>query len=288
MSSFRVLETGPGEATRNMAIDWTLLQLRAEGAIPDTLRFYTWRDRAVTLGYSQDISKELDLHLCRVHNVDTVFRPTGGALVLHQFDLTYSIVVGMPGLSPSRWTDFSRKVGCALCKGMRDLGLDPNCSEGRETSGRRNRGACFSSLAKHEITVSGRKIVGNAKRWKNGALLQHGSIAVRRTPLTIVDLMVGLDSEERKLEKRKLEDQSTTIEHEIGRRVGYDELWPVMFGGFRKEFGEVFRRGGIRKIEESRAEECVERVLLGPEYERCSWMARSGRKKKSAAKVEVY
>ena len=211
MNRVRVIYTGPGEAIQNMAIDWALLQLRGEGAIPDTLRFYTWRDRTVTLGYSQDISMELDLDKCREHNVDTVYRPTGGALVLHQFDLTYSIVAGMPGLSPSKWNDFSSRVVCALCRGLKGLGLDATCAKGREVRGRRNRGACFSSLAMNEITVNGRKIVGNAKRWKNGALLQHGSISVRRSPLTIVDLMAGLSSEEREQKKWELEEQSTNI-----------------------------------------------------------------------------
>ena len=64
-NSWRLIETGAGEPVMNMAFDWALLQLRGEGRIPDTLRLYTWKKRTVSLGYSQDINKELDVSACR-------------------------------------------------------------------------------------------------------------------------------------------------------------------------------------------------------------------------------
>jgi lipoate-protein ligase A len=286
MNNIRVIDTGPGKAIQNMAIDWALLQLRGEGVIPDTLRFYTWRDRTVTLGYSQDISRELDPDKCRTHNVETIYRPTGGALVLHQFDLTYSIVAGMPGMSPSKWNVFSSKVGCSLCRGLKGLGLEARCAKGREVRGRRNRGACFSSISMNEITVNGRKIIGNAKRWKNGALLQHGSISVRRSHLTVVDLMAGLNSEERKQNRLKLEEQSTNIECEIGRRVDCNELQHVIFNGFKEEFGEVFQRGELRKFEETRAVACVDRALQGPDFRKISRKTMDIQHRMSAVRAE--
>lgn len=266
MSGFRIIEEGPTEPIRNMAVDWAFLHLRGEDVIPDTLRIYSWRNRAVSVGYSQDVSRELDPERCRMSGTEVVFRPTGGALVLHQDDLTYSMVVGMPELNPSRWSDFSRRVGRALCEGLRGIGLQPVCAGGGEERGRRNRGACFSSLVRHEITVNGRKIIGNAKRWRRGALLQHGSIALRGSALSVIDLMTGLTDEERESKREELGRRSTTVEEETGRIVTCDELRPIMRSSFEGEFDRTFEDGRPGAKEESMINEFVDLVRRGPNH----------------------
>ncbi len=268
MKSFRVIEDGPSDSVRNMAVDWALLHLRGEDVIPDTLRFYSWRKRTVSVGYSQDICRELDLKLCRKFDTDVVFRATGGALVLHGYDLTYSLIVGIPDLNPSKWSDFSHRVGRALCGGLREIGLEPACVESGEVGGRRNRGACFSSPVGNEITVNGRKIIGNAKRWKEGALLQHGSISLRNAELSIVDLMADLDDGERESKRKKLETCSTTIEKESGRIMTCDELRTIMLRAFEEEFGHSFEPGSLGANEESRTNDFVGLVRRGPDRRR--------------------
>ncbi len=274
-TDFRVIETGAGEASWNMALDWALLDLRGEGLIPDTLRFYTWRDKTVSAGYSQDIAAELDLDRCRKNNVAVVYRATGGALVLHDRDLTYSVVTGMGGLSPACWREFSRRVGCALCKGMRNQGLDPVCVRENDMRDPGNHGACFSNHARHEITVDGCKIIGNARRWRNGALLQHGSVSIRKMPLSVVDLMAGLTTAERISKKRELETRSTTMEDASGRITSYKNLWPVMLESFRSEFSGKFRMGDLSDLELSRAGSFMERVTF-PSVPRRAALTRSG------------
>ena len=268
MSGFRVIEDGRGESIRNMAVDWILLQMRGEDVIPDTLRFYTWRKRTVSVGYSQDVSRELDPERCQESGVEVVFRPTGGSLVLHRYDLTYSVIVGIPELSPVRWSEFSRRVARALCGGLRSIGLEPACAERGEEEVRRNRGACFSRLVKHEITVDGRKIIGSAKRWRRGALLQHGSIAVRDSALSVVDLMAFLNDGERESKRKELEGCSTSIEKESGKIISCHDLQSVMLGAFEEEFGCDFEPEALRAREESRVEEFVDLVRRGPAHRR--------------------
>jgi lipoate-protein ligase A len=262
-SDWRLVETGAGEAVHNMARDWALLQLRGEGRIPDTLRLYTWKRKTVSLGYSQDMTRELDISSCRKAGVDYVFRPTGGAMVLHDLDLTYSIVTGIREVDPAGWEKFSGRVSRALCGGLRKLGIDPVSVTGRETGGRRDRGACFSNITGHEITVNGLKIVGNARRWRKGAILQHGSISLRKSRLSVVDLMAGLTTRERESKRRELERQSTTVEEQAGGAVTYAELWPLILEGFRVEFRENFDRDDLREFELNLANEYIEHVTTG-------------------------
>ena len=285
MGSWRMIETGDGDSVRNMAIDWALLELRGEGSIPDIIRFYSWRDMAVSLGYSQDIDQELDLELCRQFRVETVFRPTGGALVLHGGDLTYSVVSGMKGTNPAEWAAFGWRIGCVICKGLSRIGFQPTCVTDGYGGRMMNRGACFSTLSRHEIVVKGRKITGNARRWRSGALLQHGSIPLRRISLSVVDLMKGLSPRERLARRAELDGHSTSVGEEAGRAVTYEELWPILLGAFRDEFGEVGDGDSLREVICARAEACVERVLKGPAYRKGIRDARVGRVK-SAAGVE--
>ncbi len=261
-----IIETGAGDAAWNMAVDWALLQLRGEGKIPDTLRFYTWNGDALSLGYSQDILRELDLERCRRRGVSTVFRPTGGALVLHHFDLTYSIVLGMPGLDPGAWADFSRLVARVLRRWLQGIGIEAAFVEGGMGGGRRNHGACFLGRGRHEITVLGRKIVGNARRWSGGALLQHGSIVIRRSPVSVVDLMAGMTEEEREETREELERKSTSLEEETGRVMEYEELWPSLLAEFERSFHARFKRRELMGVESSRARACMERAAMGPAY----------------------
>ncbi len=246
-----------------MALDWALLQLRGEERIPDTLRLYWWGNRTVSLGYSQDLERELDVPRCLEAGVDVVFRPTGGAMVLHDGDLTYSVVAGIREADPAGRELFSVGVSRALCRGLKELGLEPVVMAGKGAAGRRDRGACFSMITGHEITVDGRKIAGNARRWKKGAILQHGSIPLRSTELSVVDLMAGLTPEQRISRREELERQSTTVEDETGRTVTYNEFWPLILDGFRAEFGGTFGEEDPGAIELDLADEYIELVTAG-------------------------
>src|SRR5215212_7790516 len=82
-----LLRDGPQSAAVNMATDEVLLESAAEIGKP-VLRFYCWNEPAATFGYSQrfaDVSK-------LTHLRPLVRRPTGGGLVPHDADWTYSLV----------------------------------------------------------------------------------------------------------------------------------------------------------------------------------------------------
>jgi lipoate-protein ligase A len=252
-----------------MALDWALLDLRGRGDIGDTLRFYSWRDLTVSVGYSQDPTRELDPEICRRRGVSVAFRPTGGALLLHYLDFTYSIVIGLSRLDPVAQHEFSTRVTAAICRGLRKIGLDPRPVSGEEGWRRQNRGACFSSRARYDVVVGSRKIAGNARRRKGGSILQHGSVSLRRLPLTAVDLMPGMEPEERQWKAAELTSQSTTVEDEIGRRPKYTELWPLFLDAFREEFDVAFAHRDLQEHETHRASEFEERVRCG--VDRLQW-----------------
>src|SRR5687768_12129854 len=86
-SAWLLLQTGRRRAADNMALDELLLSRAAEFGHP-ILRFYSWAEAAATFGYAQRIAEVESFTLLR----PLIRRPTGGGLVPHDRDWTYSLV----------------------------------------------------------------------------------------------------------------------------------------------------------------------------------------------------
>src|SRR4051812_44799911 len=80
-------QSGPGRAAENMATDEVLLDKVAELGKP-VLRLYSWSEPAATFGYFQKYAEVAEMTPLR----PLIRRPTGGGLVPHEADWTYSLV----------------------------------------------------------------------------------------------------------------------------------------------------------------------------------------------------
>ncbi len=172
--ALEILPIRSGGAAENMAVDFLLLQ-RYPRAVP-RFRHYGWRGPAFTFGYAQKIAAvrallppDTTLDLCR--------RPTGGGLVDHHEDWTYTLVIprGHP-LEDVRATQSYREVHEALAAALREQGVA--CVAKTKTDETENKGICFQRAEIYDVVheLSGEKIAGAAqKRNKNGLLFQ-GSI----------------------------------------------------------------------------------------------------------------
>jgi lipoate-protein ligase A len=178
MSDWRLLDTGPGEASWNMAVDEALSQEVRDGRSRPVLRFYTWAHPAISCGYFQDIERELDLEACRQRGVAVVRRPTGGRAVYHDTDLTISLAAleSEPGIGSDIGETY-RKIAQAIAQGLQASGLPVELVR-TQASGRElfSTPSCFGSKARHELVLRGRKIFGGAQRRREGVVLSQGSL----------------------------------------------------------------------------------------------------------------
>ncbi|MDJ0518655.1 MAG: biotin/lipoate A/B protein ligase family protein [Trichodesmium sp. MO_231.B1] len=156
-----------------MAIDEWLLHQHLQGNIPPTLRFYTWQPVAISLGYHQKRYPEYWQNLTwQGTSVDLVRRPTGGRAVLHQGDLTYSLITS--GFRGSRIESY-QAICEFLIQGWRSL--DVELVYGSAGRGYINNPNCFgTSTGADLILPNGKKLIGSAQLRKKGAILQHGSM----------------------------------------------------------------------------------------------------------------
>jgi lipoate-protein ligase A len=163
-------------APMNMAIDEALL----ETAVVPTIRFYRWRSPALSFGY---FGKFSDVAVYAAQR-DLVRRWTGGGIVFHGDDLTYSIVIpaGDPIFDESSIAIYE-KIHRALCGALVKTGqraivaVDPaGFSAGARAAVNASGCNCFANPVRADVIMDGRKIAGAAQRRTRRSLLQQGSI----------------------------------------------------------------------------------------------------------------
>ena len=174
---WRLIDTGPGSASYNMALDEAIALSVRRQLVPPTLRFYGWSRSSLSLGRFQR-SDDLDLAFCSANGIPMVRRPTGGRAILHGDELTYSVSVrtDLPPFANGLFESY-RSISIAFIRGFAKLGISVAAKEQKERGRTLTRSPlCFQSSSYGEILVGNRKIVGSAqKRWREG-LLQQGSI----------------------------------------------------------------------------------------------------------------
>ncbi|MDE2763326.1 MAG: biotin/lipoate A/B protein ligase family protein [Gemmatimonadota bacterium] len=170
---WRLLVDEPLPGAVNMARDHALAALARPGT--GTLRFYRWSPATLSMGRNEPVTPGYRQLLRRHPEMGVVRRPTGGRAVLHDREVTYSVVLPVRvfgGLRPAYG-----KINEGLVEGLRRLGVDAARATGGPGRARNpEAGPCFLEPARGEVVVRGRKLVGSAQARIGGAILQHGSL----------------------------------------------------------------------------------------------------------------
>jgi lipoate-protein ligase A len=192
MSALHILPVRTGAAAENMALDFLLLQ-RYPGAPVTRFRHYEWRRAAFTFGFSQKI-EFVRATLPLDETFDLCRRPTGGGVVDHRNDWTYTLVLprGHP-LYDERAAQSYRivheclttalvalgqpavvKMECDACEAEPVLPAGTNLSGGQVPP----PGVCFQRAELYDVvnTATNAKIAGAAQKRNKHGLLFQGSI----------------------------------------------------------------------------------------------------------------
>lgn len=171
MPPIRLLPFECFDGATNMAADEALFESAERGVA--SLRFYTWSEPTLSLGYFQPAA------VAAPFGLPWVRRSTGGDAIVHHHELTYCLT--LPGAkewrSPEPWT-------CRFHHLVRDV-LDEDGIESRAVmcgeEKRLGEVLCFLHQTAGDLLIRGSKVAGSAQRKRHGALLQHGSILLNRS-----------------------------------------------------------------------------------------------------------
>jgi lipoate-protein ligase A len=282
--TWRFLDTGFLSGAWNMAIDEAMMLAHAQGLVPPTLRFFRWQPPCVSLGYFQ-AADDVDWDECARRGYDVVRRPTGGRAILHDKELTYSIVIAdkeIEGGSSVLASYASLSQGLIL--GLRALGIEAHL-EGKRQIGCRASAAkgkslssfiphlssliseanCFTAAARCDLVVGSKKIVGSAQVRRESVILQHGSVPLRLDAEAWQAVLPGTPD---------LRFVATDVNGEVSQNVEYEDLAQALRGGFEVTWEIQWEPSELTGWEKRKAQELVE-----TKYGTAEWTRRIATKK---------
>lgn len=238
--TWRFIDSGRRDPAFNMALDEALLFWHSENKIPPTIRFYGWNPPTLSVGYFQNIEKEINLDAVKKHGLGFVRRPTGGRGVLHDQELTYSVIVSEehPEM-PKTVTEAYRVISEGILEGFRELELDayfaiPRTEKEKQSLKNPRSSVCFDAPSWYELVVEGRKVAGSAQTRQKGVILQHGSILLDLDEDKLFDLFIYKNDRLRERMQRNFKQKAIAINELTKEKVTIEEASEAFKKGFEK------------------------------------------------------
>jgi len=243
---WRYLDSGPQPGALNMATDEAMLEAHLRGETPPTLRVYTWRPPAISLGRFQDAEASVDLEACRRMGVDVVRRPTGGRAILHTEDeVTFSIVVSERRLGTRGVMESYRSLASSFVAALRLLGVESRLVE-RSAGGRQPQAhdpACFAVKARCDLVLGSQKILGSAQLHREGVILQQNSLPLR----------IPLEDWARLFRRRPVAPAAVGLRDAAGTALSYQQVADALRAGLEEVFGVRLVDGALSAGESAQA-----------------------------------
>ncbi len=168
-------------ATFNMAADEVLMESQRNFQTIPVLRMYFWSVPSISIGYFQNV-QEVARRLGGKGSGGIVRRITGGGLVGHGDDLTFSLI--LKNNNPFLPTDVKMsylKVSEALRLGLKDLYPELDYADCKTAPSGRGGGerVCFEQLSCYDLLIGKKKVVGASQRRKDGVILHQSTVFLR-------------------------------------------------------------------------------------------------------------
>jgi lipoate-protein ligase A len=244
-----------------MAVDEAILLAALKDNAPPTIRFFRWEKPSITFGYMVRVEKELNIDLCRERDVPFIRRMTGGGVVFHGCDITFSIVFPR-GLASDTSNPLSsyRFINGMFLKAFAKLGLTTSLLSGGDAKSADARNVCFVEPTTYDVLYDGRKLVGNAQRRRKGWVLNHGSMLLNTGFRQMADLIADLEDP-----SRAFSENCVSIE-EIAPALTREEIIEAVTAEFARELGVSIEHHDLSADEADLA-----RDLAGKKYSTDAW-----------------
>lgn len=172
---FETLEFWRDEVARtgaeNMAIDQLLME---RIGVHPILRVYRWSEPALSFGYFLAMA-DVEALFPPEGDLNYVRRWTGGGIVDHRIDITYTLVIPRTHrLSRARGAESYCVIHKALAASLLQMGESARLTPVDEGDGAL---ACFDNPVAHDVTdAAGQKMAGAGQRRTRHGLLHQGSV----------------------------------------------------------------------------------------------------------------
>jgi lipoate-protein ligase A len=264
METWRFLATGARDPYFNMACDEAVLLAVSKGLVPPTIRFFRWHPATLSIGYFQQAKRDVDLDRLREKGIGFVRRQTGGRAVLHDAELTYSVIVpeSHPLMSTSVIEAY-RTISMGLLEGFRSLGLNAEMVSLADEQERKKfetlgSAACFDSPSWYELVVEGRKVVGSAQLRQHATVLQHGSVLLDLDIDELFDCLLFTSDRMRERMKQAFAERAVSLRQLTGKLYTFEEVTAHFFKGFERGLGIRLEVGELSPDEQQMIDRLIQ------------------------------
>ncbi len=224
-----------------MALDQALIESVSNLDSPPIFRVYGWRPEGVSFGFNQKIEDILNLDKCRKENIPYVRRMTGGSIILHKDDISYSLITKRDNLNIKTGVLESYKIiNSFLICFYNSLGLEVDYFNNKDSE--KDLGICSLFKERYDIIYKGFKMGGNAQRRRGEVVFQHGSIPLKDSNVLQLKRLLK-DGSLGSLEK------SISLDRALNREIDFKEAESLLISAFKKSFNAEFKGSKLLDIE---------------------------------------
>jgi lipoyl(octanoyl) transferase len=238
----------------NMAIDEAIFINYFKDKRFPVFRIYGWKPASLSIGYFQKAEEAIDLERCVDENISVVRRMTGGGIIFHDKELTYSLVCSKKDLKTDNIKE-SYKVLCSfIIKAYEKLGLDAHFAKDTELSRENLRSFspfCFASSGEYDIIIDGKKIGGSAQRRRRDVIFQHGSIPFKLDMDRILYFLREPDF--------AMKEKSASLNDSLKREIKFLELKNLLLDSFKQTLSTTLEESALSEEEKNLADNLRER-----------------------------
>lgn len=232
------IDSGHSSPAFNMALDELMLEWLSKGEIGPTIRFYGWSPEGISIGRFQDADEKIDFRQAKKYGVEIVRRQTGGRAVLHDQELTYSIVVPETHpVMPHSVKEAYLVISKSLLEGFRELGISAEFAIPEGVREKAESAVCFDKSSWYELLVDGKKAAGSAQMRKKGIILQHGSIPIEIDSVKLFDLFSYPTADLKQQAREAFKGKAVGINEAAEKPHTFDEVKTAFKKGFEKGLG---------------------------------------------------
>ncbi len=240
-SAWRLLDTGVRTGAENMALDQALLNVRARGQSPNTVRFLQFSPPVALVGVYQDVEQEVRLDYCRASGIDVNRRITGGGSILFdEVQLGWELIAAAEDFDAR---PMSQAFHCRVCQA---------CIEGL-----RELGVAAEFRPRNDIEVDGRKISGTGGIEEGDAFLFQGTLLL---DFDVASMIKALRIPTEKLKQSSLDsaaDRVTWLAKELGKLPAMEAIQSAIARGFERVFGIELEAGAMLPEEQAEFEKLL-------------------------------
>jgi lipoate-protein ligase A len=241
VNSLCFIDDGAHNGCLNMAIDDLLAQGDYFCKKRAIFRTYMWERATLSYGDHQKVDTRVNRAECNNFGVALARRPTGGRELLHDGDLSFSLVGPVDSdkaLSANK--GFFLKVARVIVGALGGLGITAEIKAGAAKGIEGRNMPCLAVTSEYEIVSGGKKLIPMAQRVYPDAILVHGSIPLRDATVPTAKLLISSDPD--KLQGI-IDKTSTNLNQLLGHEVDLAKLKRELAISFEREFdGEAIRQ----------------------------------------------